>query len=520
MGNDDKINQTNDQRHKEVLLFLNDELNRLQTVNNSDSYDLEKEYAKTKKNKSPFSTLLLAGSMLVVFLLAWGITAYINSKNQEITVNLAEFEGLNVKNLLDSVSKVQANYDTAMKNRTNIISDRDIALKNAKEKRDSELFLIESLSLDDKAEIQSRQAAVLEEYENTVAQIKQVYDPQILAADTELAEYKKQLDEYDTAKLEAARQQEQALDSERRVHRLEMDKLAKEYENRIAVLQDSYAKERKDNSEQIRRQVSEVSQTYLRQIDMLDPDLTKTSAQGIVNTINAKESKAFDSEKIISENAIEDESVIIGLSQFQKTYNQFDTVQKPFETIPYKKSAPSYFKASKGIVNNLGSVFEETSLKFASEKQELNKKVGSLEEEVTGLNKQIEQMRVDSESEKVALRESLNKQFLDEKAQLASDYVGLYDHILGSVKAHAVVMSAHEKENIRIYVVPDQREHITEAGVGAEIKASKSVKGHIKPIPGEPGFYRFEAAVDKSGKVQDFDFSLIAPGQIVKVSSK
>ena len=50
MGNDNKIIISNEQRHKEVLLFLNDELNRLQTSNSADSYDLEKEYAKTKKN--------------------------------------------------------------------------------------------------------------------------------------------------------------------------------------------------------------------------------------------------------------------------------------------------------------------------------------------------------------------------------------------------------------------------------------------------------------------------------------
>ena len=520
MGNDNKINQTNDQRHKEVLLFLNDELNRLQTVNSSNSYDLEKEYAKTKKNKSLFSTLLLTGSMLVVFLLAWGITAYINSKNQEITVNLAEFEGLNVKNLLDSVSKVQTNYDNAMKNRTNIISDRDIALKNAEEKRERELFLIDSLNLDDKADIKKRKDAVLEEYENSVAQIKQVYDPQIAAADTELAEYKKQLDEYDTAKLEAARQQEQALDSERRVHQLEMDKLAKVYEGRITELQETYARERKDNSEQIRRQVSEVSQKYVQQINMLDPDLTKTSAQGIVNTINAKEYEPFNYEKFVEENEIEDETAVIGLISFQKNYNQYETVQKPFETIPYKKSAPDYIKASKGIVENMGTVFEETTLKLAGEKQELNTKVEALQQEVTGLNKQIDKIRSDSEAEKVALQEQLHAQFLEEKAQLASDYVGLYDGILASAKAHAVVVAAHSKESIRIYVTPDQRGHITEAGVGAEIKASKSVKGVIKPIPGEPGFYSFENALDKAGNPVDFDFSLVAAGQIVKVSSK
>ena len=123
MDNDNKINgagknmQNAEQRHKEVLLFLNDELNRLQTANSADSYDLVKEYAKTKKNKSPFVVLILITSLLVVFLAAWGITARINKQNQSITVNLQEFEGLNIKNLLDSVSKVQANYDAAMKNK-------------------------------------------------------------------------------------------------------------------------------------------------------------------------------------------------------------------------------------------------------------------------------------------------------------------------------------------------------------------------------------------------------------------
>ena len=521
MGNDNKINQTNEQRHKEVLLFLNDELNRLQTVNSSNSYDLEREYEKTRKNRSPFVWLLLGISFVVVVLAAWGLTAYINTKNQEITVNLQEFEGLNVKNLLDSVNKVQTNYDNAMKNKTNIISDSDVALRKAEEKRDSELFVIESLNLDDKKEIQKRQDAVIEEYEASVAQINDYYEPQIVLADNELAEYKKQLDEYDTAKLEAARQQEQALDSERRVHKLEMDKLSKEYDARIAALQESYAKERKDNSEQIRRQVSEVSQKYIQQIDQLDPDLTATSAQGIVNTINAKEKlESFDSEAFIQENEIEDDTVIIGLTSFQKNYNQYISVQEPFENIPYKKSAPMYIQASKTLVDSMGSVFEETTLKMAGEKQELNTKIGSLEKEVSGLNKQIEKIRIDSENEKAELKKSLENQFIQEKAQLASDYVGLYDGILASAKAAAVVVSAHSKGDIRIYVVPDQRSHITDAGVGAEIKASKTVKGVIKPIANEPGFYRFESALDKAGNPVDFDFDLIAAGQIVKVSAK
>ena len=509
MDNDNKIKQTNDQRHKEVLLFLNDELNRLQTTNSASSYDLEKEYAKTKKNKSLFSTLLLTISIIVVFLLAWGITAYINTKNEEITVNLAEFEGLNVKNLLDSVNKVQTNYDNAMKNKANIISDRDVALKKAEEKRDSELFLIESLNLDSKKEIQKRQDAVYEEYEASVKQINEYYDPQIVLAENELAEYKKQLDEYDTSKLEAARQQEQALDSERRVHQLEIEKISKDYEARINTLQETYAKERKDNAEQIRRQVSEVSKNYIKQIDQLDPDLTQSKAQGIVNTVNSKDVETFDSEKFIQENGISDDSIETALALFQQNYNKFRTVQEPFESIPYKKSAPSYFKASKSLVDSMGAVFEDTTLKMAEERKELNSRIDSL-------NNQMAQLRRDTEAEKTALKQS----FAQEKAQLAKDYTSLYDGILASAKASAVVMSAHSKDAIRIYVVPEARDHITAAGVGAEIKASKSVKGVIKPIEDEPGFYLFESALDKNGNPVDFDFDLIAAGQIVKVSAK
>ena len=523
MDNDNKVSKSKintEQRHKEVLLFLNEELNRLQTVNSSESYDLEREYAKTKKNRSLFSFLILFISLAVVFLAAWGITAGINKQNEEITVNLQEFEGLNIKNLLDSVSKVQANYDAAMKNKTNIISDRDVALHKAEEKRDSDLFLIDSLNLDSAAEIKKRKDAVNEEYEHTVAIVNELYEPQLVLAENELAEYKKQLDEYDTAKLEAARQQEQALDSERRVHQLEMDKLSGEYEKRIAELQDSIAKERKNNSDQMRRSVTEVSQKYIAEIDQLDPDLTLTSAQGIVNTINAQEYEAFDYEAFLQENEIQDDTVETGLAMFQQNYNKYLTVQEPFENIPYKKSAPAYIKASKNLVDNMGSVFEDTALKMAGEKQELNTKVDNLENEVAGLNKQIEKIRKDAETEKAELKKLLEAQFVQEKQQLAADYVGLYDGILASAKAQAVVISAHSKDKIRIYVVESQRAHITAAGVGAEIKASKAVKGVIKPIADEPGFYLFESALDKAGNPVDFDFDLIAAGQIVKVSAK
>ena len=511
MDNDNKIKagkEAPDQRHKEVLLFLNEELSRLQTGNSSESYDLEKEYAKTKKNRSFFSMGLLIGSLLVVFLLAWGITAGIEKQNSEITVNLAEFEGLNIKNLLDSVSKVQTNYDTAMKNRTNLVSDKEIALGKAAEKRDSDLFLIDSLTLDAK-QTEERKAAVYEEYEAAVALVNETYDSQILSAEKELQEYKKQLDEYDTAKLESARQQEQALDSERRVHQLEMDKLAKRYEDRISEMQDSMNQERHNNSEQMRKSVQEVSQKYLNQIAELDPDLSGEKSRSLVQNINSQGIQAFTPELYAGEELVKDDVISKGLEQFNEVYGQYKRVRVPMEEIPYKNTMPSYLNASQKLVDNMGQVFKDTSVKFYEQKYELAAKINELVAREDRLIKE-------NEAEKAQMRSD----FAREKAELAQDYVAVYEGILASAKAQAVVISARSKDNIRIYVIESQRSHITADGVGAEIKGTKTVKGVIKPIADEPGFYRFENALDKNGNPVDFDFDLIATGQTVKVSAK
>lgn len=511
MDNDNKIKngiENPDQRHKEVLLFLNEELSRLQVENSADSYDLEKEYAKTKKNRSFFSMGLLLGSLIVVFLIAWGITAGIKKQNSEITVNLAEFEGLNIKNLLDSVSKVQTNYDNAVKNRSNLVSDKEIALAKAAEKRDSDLFLIDSLTLDAK-QTEERKAAVYEEYEAGILAINESFEPRIVSAEKELEEYKKQLDEYDTAKLESARQQEQALDSERRLHQLEIDKISKKYEDRINEIQSAFSLERKNNSEQMKKSVQEVSQKYLNQIAELDPDLSAEKSRSLVQTINSKTTSKFTPDLYSGEELVKDDVISAGLEQFNEVYSQYARVRAPMDQIPYKNTMPTYLNASNKLVDSMGQIFKDTSFKFYEQKYELASKINELVAREDRLIKENE-----------AEKEQMRRDFAEEKSLLARDFVAVYDGILASARAQAVVISARSKDSIRIYVIEGQREHITAAGVGAEIKASKSVKGLIKPIADEPGFYSFESALDKAGNPVDFDFSLIASGQLVKVSAK
>jgi hypothetical protein len=288
-----------------------------------------------------------------------------------------------------------------------------------------------------------------------------------------------------------------------------MDKLAKRYEDRISEMQDSMNQERHNNSEQMRKSVQEVSQKYLNQIAELDPDLSGEKSRSLVQSINTQSIQAFTPELYAGEELVKDDVISKGLEQFNEVYGQYTKVRAPMEEIPYKNTMPSYLSASKKLVDNMGQVFKDTSVKFYEQKYELAAKINELVAREDRLIKE-------NEAEKAQMRSD----FAREKAELAQDYVAVYEGILASAKAQAVVISARDKENIRIYVIESQRSHITADGVGAEIKGSKTVKGVIKPIDDEPGFYRFESALDKNGNPVDFDFDLIATGQTVKVSAK
>ena len=122
MDNDIKIKESKNQIHKDVLLFLNKELEQIQQTSDNNAYNLEAEYEKTKKNKSPFTYIVLFICFFCVAGIALIMNAVISKQNENITVNLQEFDDLNLRTLLDTVSKVQNSYDQAVQEKTNVVA--------------------------------------------------------------------------------------------------------------------------------------------------------------------------------------------------------------------------------------------------------------------------------------------------------------------------------------------------------------------------------------------------------------
>lgn len=497
MDNDYKINKEKPKSiHNEVMLFLGDELTRIHQETNSQSYDIEKEYAKTKNNKTFFTTIVLVSTFLVVIGIAWGLTAIIAKHDKEVTVSLAEFDDLNLKGLLDSVSKVQNQYDDALKNKMNLENDLDTLIRAADNKYDNDIFIIDSMNIRSKSEREKRVNAAKTERRNAVAAAHEQYDSQIALAEKELAEYKAQLEEYNTTKIESAKEKERLLDSERQLRELQEKELTSKYEARITELEYSIQELRNQNSENMRKSVTEVAGKYIEEINALDPVIKDEEADEYILEVQENPTPDYDAETALEQKEIKNPRMVKFYNEYQDLYDSYLYFDDVVAGIPQKNSIPSYVATSHDLVNQMSVSFVEVTSLLHDENVEYKAKIDKL-------NREIETVKSNAAAE---------------VEQSKNDCDTLCESLMNATKAQAVILSADSADSIVIYVAPSLRKSISEAGVEVEFKAGKTVKGKI--VPQKDGNYLFTAAPDKDGKPTPVDMSKVILGTVVKLTIK
>ena len=494
MGNDNKITEEekSNQIHKEVMLFLGKELERIHQTSTEQNYNIEKEYAKSKKNHSPFSALMLTGCFLVVFAVAFIMTKTISAHNEEITVSVAEFDDLNLMNLLNTVGAAQTNYDNAVKKRATIEGDMSVKLKATEDEHTNDLFVIESMTRLTKRRRNELIAEADKKYKAALADVHNEYDAQLVQADKEIEEYKNQLAEFDATKIQAAQEKEKALDSERKVKELEQQKIKDQYEARIAELNRKLSENQKKNSDDMRNAVSSVSLQYQNEIAMLDPVLNDAEAAEIIKNAEAAGAGDFNSAETMSANGVSGQRISVSMNEYQKLYDDYKYLDTAVSAIPQKNSIPSYVSASHKLVNQMSQTFADTTISLYNETIQLNGKINSLNSQLAESSKQLQEQQI--------------------------FYEQSYETLLTLAKTNAVIVSGKDYEHILIYVTGKARYLITEQGADAEFKADKTVKGKI--FRAEDDSFYFVVGTDKDGNQLEVNFDSVVPGTPVKILGK
>lgn len=520
MDNDNKIvkDEVAVKTHNEVLLFLNDELNKIQQTSQSKSYNLVEEYAKTKKNKSPFVFIILLACFISVGGIAFVMNSVISRHNDEITVNLQDFDDLNLRTLLDSVTKVQANYDEAVKNKVTLQANYESEIEQAESEYQNNLFVLESMRMPSKDKAK-RSQILKEENDARLKLIHEKYDAKINAAEKEVQSYADQLAEFDTAKVDSAREQQKAFDAERQIQEMERNKLAAEYENRIADLKQSISDIRAKNDEELRNSVNTLNSLHKQELAEYDPVISDEQADFIVQSIEEEDPEAFSSEDYLYEDGTDDEKVVQALEDFQKLYDDYSYLDSKLESLPQKNSIVTYRKTSNSIVDKMGQVLAYSTDSLVEDKNQLRKEIRNREN------------RIAECKEEIAERERVIAEKDNEIANFGNVLQGEYEWfgdclegILAFANTNAVILQVNDYDDTAVYIAKKARYLIPEGGsLGAEIRAQKTVKGRIYrevEEDDEDDYFYFVPDRDKNGNKIEIDFSTFTPGTAIKLLSK
>ncbi|MBR3823314.1 MAG: hypothetical protein IKJ37_17050, partial [Kiritimatiellae bacterium] len=194
--------------------------------------------------------------------------------------------------------------------------------------------------------------------------------------------------EYDTAKIESAKEQEKLLNSERQVQELERKKLIKEYEDRLSAVNADFTEYKETSNKRMKNSVTEVAKKYQAEIDALDPVIKNTEADKLISVYkNDTNALKFDSQNYLTQDLVSDELAASALEKGQEIYNKYELLNNVIASIPQKHSIPSYVAASKYYVNELSKEFADSTVQMHNEKVEI---IQDFTNQVINLEKQVE----------------------------------------------------------------------------------------------------------------------------------
>ena len=232
--------QTTDLVERSKLAFLRETVRKY--GRKQDQYDLEREFARTKQNRSWFVPFMLAGLIAVCTIAVIGVTWFIQSRSRDITIEVDDFAGVNLREILNEAQRLRNESDAVKRELEQVIGDRDRRIAALERERDQAVSLLTNAELTP-AQLSARTRQI---NARAAAEIEAVTaEAAARAAELEgkIDELNVAIDQYDTRQLEQASAQAEILDNERKVFELQLKKTIASYESRIATLTDRYEAE-------------------------------------------------------------------------------------------------------------------------------------------------------------------------------------------------------------------------------------------------------------------------------------
>lgn len=357
-----KNNKKESETKASAVLFLKKELAQLKSKSAEKPYDLETEFAKTKKNRSPLIPLVLIFCTILVAAFIYGTYFFISK--DEISVDLSDglLEEVNAEDLADEVTRTTVMYENSLRNIESLKKTLDEKLAEAKKQYDFNLFVIDSMNIDDQKDVKSRKNAAKSENKKKVEEIHLEMDKKIQDAQKESENLKIRLENYEKQEV-ANKNQSEEKDEKEILVQLERERIIRDYEKRLLDLNKELSEVREKNQEEKKDAIETLSKKYQDEISGLDPQLNDKTAKSIIADSKYLKNADFVLSKYTDKaDKVSDEKLRNVLRRAQSEYESYDYLYKIVKDIPQKYSIPEYVKTGNKLVVDATNNIVETAV--------------------------------------------------------------------------------------------------------------------------------------------------------------
>ncbi len=311
-------------------------------------YDLGKEFANTRKNRSPLVTGVIIAVVAVFALGAWGITLYIQQRANQVQVSIQDFQEVNLREVLDAAKRLDNQLSDVESKKVSLQKERDDKIALMKENAQQQIQLLATQSLTDQ-QVKDKTAAINNALQVQISAVTKDYATKIDALNQQIKSIQDQQAQYDTRQVEQAKQQQAVLNNQQQAFELQLQQQKQSYEDKIAALTADYEKQIADLKTFHNEYVAAMQKKHDNEVAALiakyNPTFTDPAVVGILNA--PVDANALANANLADFDTLLANENVIGSAAYAKIradLADYQTLIHRLEQVPYENSIPDALK--------------------------------------------------------------------------------------------------------------------------------------------------------------------------------
>ncbi len=350
-------------------------------------YDLDLEFANTKKNKNRVIWISLLIFTLLFLAAAYFVTRYIEIQNSQIPIRIDAFEDVNLREIFDKAKQHEKEMQVAQRDLDDLYRFKSQKIVELNDKAESDIELIETQNPSDR---RKKISNVKAELENRILLEEKRLDSEILVAKARILEIQEKIDSYDTRILEKAKEQESLINNQQQRFDMEMEKSVKYYEDKIDQIRIDHAQQIQTTSLTNKEIIKTIRANNKALVETLE-DKYNPLFEDSFNYINEMEDSVLTYNRFIANNinpVLFQEQIIIedNLNLFiENMFKGRDTFQK-LKDIPY-------YNSPKQAINYLENIYFQSLDEYSKLINSLTPAIKSKNSLISSQSRELEQLK-------------------------------------------------------------------------------------------------------------------------------